>query len=97
MSRERTEVFDWMELRKENDVVIDIREFWLAEEAKVTSAEEQLKVKTAKLKTTLRKKKEVEPLGTVQIPQCLCLAPNISQHLCRLLRFEQCINTPFND
>ena len=58
MSRERTEVFDWMELRKENDVVIDIREFWLAEEAKVTSAEEQLKVKTAKLKTTLRKRRK---------------------------------------
>ena len=58
MSRERTEICDWMELRNENDVVIDIREFWLAEEAKVTVVEEQLKVKNAKLKTTLRKKKE---------------------------------------
>ena len=48
-----------MELIKENDVVIDIRELWLAEEAKVTAADEQLKVKTAKLKTTLKKKKEV--------------------------------------
>ena len=58
MSRERTEVFDWMELRKENDVVIDIGEFWLAEESKVTAVEEQLKVKTVKLKTTLRKKRK---------------------------------------
>ena len=58
MSRERTKVFDWMELRKQNDVVIDIREFWLAEEVKVKVIEEKLMVKTAKMKTALRKEKE---------------------------------------